>query len=734
MPKGGGSTGTLIGETLAGYRVEALIGRGAMGSVYLARDTRLNRSVALKVLLGSLARSPDVVREFHREAQSAAPLRHEGIVRIYEAGSFEGTPYIAMEYVNGEPLDRFLRRKGKLDWGVAFHIAAKVADALQCAHEHGIVHRDVKPANIMLDHGGGIRLTDFGIAAAQHGDAPSPAGPVIGTPQYMSPEQVTGKEVGPASDLFALGVVLYQMISGEMPFVAEDSVALVNRICESDPIRLNKLDLSIPDDVARLVAYLLEKDPASRPASGRVAASIMRRVQKQGGERSVLSESLNAFIKEAMEPRAVSGAPTPKPGASVKRRSGTTAVRRGGIHISARSVARVVAALLLVTGAAVVGPLVSATRPVSDAPPAPGLPGARFVDRSHELRVTLPLPGYRLAQVQWIDAGVVLVRAERYAADPTAGIRSGWLAVDLNNAAVVSLSSPDNRASVRNNTHLRVAPARGRQGDSLAGAFVVAGALPSRRGVTILRQDWRVSVPDTTAIVEFDRALWPSQSALAIRPGGTAFAAIVMDGGGERDGIVELPTGTYMRVAAPELETGPGAPIIPHSLSYSASGQWVVFSRGTPDTLYEWWILRSDTPGESARRVLSGLADPIVALRATDDLAAVSRYDAAQGSVIDLIDVQTGRSVAALGPGSVSADAWSTSGDTLAYLRNADESASMRELWAVTVKQPGSAWRVVDAVTGAYAFSPDGAWLAVALDTEPPQLSFLRWNAAAENP
>jgi serine/threonine-protein kinase len=149
--------GSLIGTQLGAYEVEALIGRGAMGSVYLARDIKLRRHVALKVLLGSLARTPSIVKQFRAEAQAAAPLNHPNIVRIYSAGMESGTPYIAMEFVDGEPLDRFLGRHGKISWDVALHVGAQVAAALDCAHQHGIVHRDVKPSNILVDRKGGVR-------------------------------------------------------------------------------------------------------------------------------------------------------------------------------------------------------------------------------------------------------------------------------------------------------------------------------------------------------------------------------------------------------------------------------------------------------------------------------------------------------------------------------------------------------------------------------------------------
>ncbi len=285
---------SVLGASFAGYEVQALIGRGAMGTVYLARDTALNRPVALKVLLGSLARNPVMVRNFHREAQAAAPLRHPGIVRVYSAGIEDGTPYIAMEYVPGETLERFLRRRVRVAWQTALYVGEQVARALACAHAAGIIHRDVKPANILLDQQGRVRLTDFGIANA----ATQESSHVIGTPQYMSPEQCGGAPLTPAADLFSLGVTLYQMMSGQPPFVADSPAALMTRIATEEPARLNRAFPDIPDDVARLVAHLLQKEPTERPVSAEAVALAASRLQQEEGGRSAIPEALAAYVQE----------------------------------------------------------------------------------------------------------------------------------------------------------------------------------------------------------------------------------------------------------------------------------------------------------------------------------------------------------------------------------------------------------------------------------------------------
>jgi predicted Ser/Thr protein kinase len=418
---------SLLGTAFGGYEVQALIGRGAMGSVYLARDTALNRPVALKVLLGSLARNPAMVRSFHREAQAAAPLRHPNIVRVYAAGIEAGTPFIAMEYVPGETLDRFLRRKGQVAWQTALYIGGQVAEALTCAHRAGIIHRDVKPANILLDRSGRVRLTDFGIANAATHETQG----VIGTPQYMSPEQVRGVQLTPSTDLFSLGVILYQMMAGKPPFEAITPIALINRITTEEPVRLNRLRSDIPDDVARIVALLLEKRPENRPASAQDLAAALGRLQQEEGGRSAIPEALAAFVREqANGPTLRLLTPVPQVGAK-KAKPGTAKGRRAsGTFVAAAAVL-----LALVAAAGWFVPSSGASRhdPVLDA----------FVFGTQgESNVVgaLPSTSYRFSEIVW-EGPVAVVRAEGRA-DSLAYGTYGVLAVDLQGRECRSLAGP----------------------------------------------------------------------------------------------------------------------------------------------------------------------------------------------------------------------------------------------------------------------------------------------------
>src|SRR5215471_2472241 len=218
---------TLVGRTISHYQVLSLLGAGGMGEVYLARDPRLDRTVALKTLPGELAADADRMQRFTREAKAASALNHPNVATIYDVGESDGISFIIMEHVEGETLlGRISRRMTPPE---VVDIAVQAADALDLAHAKGITHRDIKPANLMLTHRGVVKVLDFGVAKVAPGDEGSPngdwtvepvtaAGTVVGSGPYMSPEQIVGGDVDPRSDVFSLGVVLYQMATGQLPF------------------------------------------------------------------------------------------------------------------------------------------------------------------------------------------------------------------------------------------------------------------------------------------------------------------------------------------------------------------------------------------------------------------------------------------------------------------------------------------------------------------------------------
>jgi tRNA A-37 threonylcarbamoyl transferase component Bud32 len=264
----------------AHYELDAEIGRGGMGIVYRARDRRLKRQIAIKILPPELAFRSEIRSRFLREAETAASLNHPNIVDIYTVDELEGLVFFVMAYISGDNLAKRLHERGVLEVDETRRIVREVADALAYAHERGVVHRDIKPDNIILDaESGRSMVTDFGIARAvtEGGDSRLTAtGMAIGTPAYMSPEQAAGeRQIDGRSDLYALGVVAYQMLCGEPPFTATSTPAMLVKHISERPIPIEQRRTEIPQDLARAVMMLLEKDPANRfPSAAALVAAL----------------------------------------------------------------------------------------------------------------------------------------------------------------------------------------------------------------------------------------------------------------------------------------------------------------------------------------------------------------------------------------------------------------------------------------------------------------------------
>ena len=246
-----------------------------MADVFLGRDRLLDRQVAIKVLFPEFAVDPNFVERFRREAQAAANLSHPNIVNVYDWGKHSGTYFIAMEYVDGRTLADILRSNGHVTAKQAAEIASEVAAALGFAHEAGLVHRDIKPANILIGSNGQVKVADFGIARAMNAPTESnltQAGAVMGTATYFSPEQAQGAQPDPRSDLYSLGIVMYEMVAGRPPFTGENPVSIAYKQVHDNPQPLNQIVADVPRAYEAIVAKLLAKDPKVRYASGRRAA------------------------------------------------------------------------------------------------------------------------------------------------------------------------------------------------------------------------------------------------------------------------------------------------------------------------------------------------------------------------------------------------------------------------------------------------------------------------------
>ena len=252
------------GDEVAGrYRLEQLQGHGPMSEVWRAHDSTLDRTVALKIL----SPTADLGR-FRREAQALAALAHENVMRVYDYGEAEAGPFMALEWLHGGTLEERLR-KGPLPDGETSRIAEGIATGLAQLHDHGLVHRDLKPANVLFDEEGRPKLGDFGLARRVAGAGTlTEAGTVLGTAAYLSPEQAAAEPVGPASDVYSFGVILFRMLTGALPFVADEALALLNMHRYAAPPAVAELRPDAPPDLAALAEAALRKDPAQRPADG----------------------------------------------------------------------------------------------------------------------------------------------------------------------------------------------------------------------------------------------------------------------------------------------------------------------------------------------------------------------------------------------------------------------------------------------------------------------------------
>ena len=248
------------------YRVLSRLGAGGMAEVFLAEDQQLGRKVALKLLHRRFSEDPGFVERFRREAQSAAGLQHPNVVSIYDRGSVDDTYYIAMEYLPGRSLKQLIRQEAPLDPVRAIDIAVQILKAARFAHRQGIVHRDLKPHNVIVDDTDHAKVTDFGIARAGASDM-TETGSIMGTAQYLSPEQAQGQAVGPPSDLYSVGVVLYEMLTGRVPFDAESPVTIALKHVSEAPEPPSRYNPRVPPELEQTVLWVLNKDPADRPAS-----------------------------------------------------------------------------------------------------------------------------------------------------------------------------------------------------------------------------------------------------------------------------------------------------------------------------------------------------------------------------------------------------------------------------------------------------------------------------------
>jgi serine/threonine-protein kinase len=256
---------SLVGQVFSNrYLIERELAKGGMAEVYLARDQLLDRPVALKALFPEYAREPSFVERFRREAQAAANLNNPNIVAIYDWGNESGTYFIVMEYVEGQSLRDLIRTNAPIDPLLSADIGAEIAAALAAAHRAGVVHRDVKPGNVVITRSGTVKVTDFGIARAGTSDNLTQTGSVMGTATYFSPEQAQGLPVDGRSDVYSLGVVLYEMTTGVVPFSGDSPVAVAYKHVREEPVKPSERNAAIPPDLEQIILTAMAKDPDLR--------------------------------------------------------------------------------------------------------------------------------------------------------------------------------------------------------------------------------------------------------------------------------------------------------------------------------------------------------------------------------------------------------------------------------------------------------------------------------------
>ena len=256
------------------YELQELIGGGGMADVYKAQDKLLDRAVAVKILHQQYANDAEFVEKFRREATAAAKLAHPNIVNIYDVGEDGGSQYIVMEYVSGPTLKEVIQQKGCLEPIEAVRIAKEIASALESAHRNNLVHCDIKPHNILVMPDGHIKVTDFGIARAVSASTMTYSGSVMGSVHYFSPEQAKGTVITTKSDVYSLGVVLYEMLTGQLPFNGETSVSIALKHLQEEPVPIRQLNPSIPPVLEAIVQKAMSKDPADRPSSTELYADL----------------------------------------------------------------------------------------------------------------------------------------------------------------------------------------------------------------------------------------------------------------------------------------------------------------------------------------------------------------------------------------------------------------------------------------------------------------------------
>jgi serine/threonine-protein kinase len=246
------------------YQILNELGRGGMGIVFQAYDKQLKEAVAIKILSPLLSNDPDALERLKREVSAARRVTHKNVIRIHDLSEIKGLHYVSMEYFYGISLKDYIRKHGPLSALRAFDIAAQVCDGLEAAHREGIIHRDLKSQNVIVDGSNRVKIIDFGLARTAHMNGMTATGLILGTPEYMAPEQVSGKLVDQRSDIYSFGIILYEMLTGRVPFTADSAIGVAFMQMKEDPVPPKTLNPQITSDLEHVILRALQKDPSLR--------------------------------------------------------------------------------------------------------------------------------------------------------------------------------------------------------------------------------------------------------------------------------------------------------------------------------------------------------------------------------------------------------------------------------------------------------------------------------------
>lgn len=688
------------------YEIIDTLGKGGMGVVYRAQDRTLVREVALKILRDDLRGEERVLARFRREAEAFARLDHPNIVHVFSVGAVENIPFIAMQYIEGETLADRLRRTGPMPWQDALKIGKEVAEALACAHAAQVVHRDIKPGNILLGEDGRVLVTDFGIAKVLNATTQLTLdGSRLGTPQYMCPERCRNKPVTPSSDLYSLGVVLFQSITGKLPYAARSNVELIDRITGEDALRATSLVPELPEPVDRLLAWLLEKNPARRPASAAVLAELIARVLE--------GKPLDAEADE--RDRALDGYRRDLPGKAMRaprkeaRKEALPRPARKQFDISRRWFAMpawmragsvvLLSAILITTAGMTVYPLLA--RPLVRVEQLSGpealarwdAPAAlmTFTNEGTGVRIgSLNLPGIPVAQlISTAPAGIMLLSL-RGEADTQGKQTHAVLSLDGATGETRSLLPP----TPTNDAFLPLALTTGATPGASSQLLYSTGQVTRSWNVEEIAA-LSASLPgETIHLGAAQAATLPylrdgvQEFALAATRGGFHDWALTAQGGTTRGDDAQL--------------VAPGAPIV--AAAASTDGQWLAFLRQPANESRELWL----SPRGGASRLLAE-GDLALTQRALEPAGARIVY-ARNGGVSEVVLLDTAASGADVTwPGYQ--PQWLPAGGMILYIT--EDALQRSQIFAVDPANPLHPRQLTHLETGigsSFALDTSGRW------------------------